>query len=479
MRKIILILLLVVAVALAAAGGVACWLYNDNTYTLPVTLEGDREIFLEYGATYEEPGASAVFYGTRFQEEPVSVPVTVTGRVEDSKLGAYLLCYRAEYEGFVGTAYRRVHIMDSVAPTITLVTDPEHYTVPGVPYEEDGFSAIDNYDGDLTQQVTRVEKDGIVTYTVMDSSGNETVVTRKILYKDIEPPVLKLKGGSVALLTGTKFQEPGYTAVDNCDGDVTKNVKVTGLPDTNKPGKYKVTYTVTDSYENSVSMTRQVVVRQRTGTLMNDPTKNTDKIIYLTFDDGPGPDTPRLLDILDKYNVQATFFVVDTAYIRTIKRTSEEGHALAMHTATHRFKEVYASEQAYFADLYKIQNIITDLTGQTPNLLRFPGGSSNTISQFNEGIMTRLTKEVQEKGYFYFDWNVDCDDAGRARTAKKVYENTVTAVAKKKQSVVLMHDIKSYTIDAIEKIIIWGLENGYKFMPLTEDSPGCHHPVNN
>ena len=112
-------------------------------------------------------------------------------------------------------------------------------------------------------------------------------------------------------------------------------------------------------------------------------------------------------------------------------------------------------------------------------LMRFPGGSSNTISSFNPGIMTRLTKAVEEKGFRYFDWNVDSNDAGGARTASKVYSNVVSGIGDKKAAVVLMHDIKSYTIDAIEKIIVWGLDNGYTFLPLTADSPTCHHGVNN
>lgn len=479
MRKTILILLLVAAVALVSAGGVAIWLWNDNVYSLPVTLEGDFDVYLEYGETFEDPGAFAVFYGTRWQKEPVSVPVSVSGKVDNDTLGSYVICYKAQYKDYIGTAYRRVRILDTTAPQITLVADPEKYTLPNTPYEEEGFTASDNHDGDLTDRVQRLEKDGVVTYTVRDSSGNETSVTRQIIYNDPEPPVLKLNGGSVVLLTGATYKEPGYTATDNCDGDITDKVTVSGGVDTFKPGQYTRTYTVRDTFGNEVSLTRTVIVRARTTDQVNDPTNGKDKIIYLTFDDGPGPETPRLLDVLKKYNVQATFFVVNTGYIKTIQRAANEGHVIAIHTATHKFKEIYASEKAYFDDLNKMRNIIVELTGQTPTLIRFPGGSSNTVSSFNPGIMTRLSAAVQEKGYFYFDWNVDSDDAGRARTAQRVYDNVITGVSKRKQSVVLMHDIKSYTIDAIEQIIIWGLENGYTFMPLTESSPGCHHTINN
>ena len=113
-------------------------------------------------------------------------------------------------------------------------------------------------------------------------------------------------------------------------------------------------------------------------------------------------------------------------------------------------------------------------------LTRFPGGSSNTISRdYNKGIMSRLTKTLTEMGYTYFDWNVDSDDAGRARSAEEVFENITKGALYYKNSVVLQHDTKGYSIDAIERLIVWGLVNGYTFQPLTAESPTCHHPVLN
>ena len=74
---------------------------------------------------------------------------------------------------------------------------------------------------------------------------------------------------------------------------------------------------------------------------------------------------------------------------------------------------------------------------------------------------------------------MDSNDAGGTTTSTGVYNNVVSAVAKRKTSVVLMHDIKGYTVNAIEDIIVWGLENGYTFKALTADSPTCHHGINN
>ena len=351
--------------------------------------------------------------------------------------------------------------------------------MPGQTYEEEGFTAIDNHDGDITHLVQRVEAEGKVTYTVADTFGNTAEVTREIVYNDPIPPQLSLKGDNILILDyGKTYAEPGYAASDNCDGDLTGAVKVEGLPDTKKPGSYEVVYTVTDQYNNVAKAIRTVFVKQKGIDKVNNPGAG-DKFIYLTFDDGPGPYTEELLDVLAKYNVKVTFFVVNTPYIDVIKREAEEGHTVAIHTASHKFKEVYASEDAYFADLNKMQEIIKKYTGQISKLVRFPGGSSNTISEFNKGIMTRLTKLLGEKGFVYFDWNVDSMDAGGAKTDKAVYKNVVNSISGKKNAVVLMHDIKSYTVDAIEDVIIWGLKNGYTFLPLTADSPTFHHPVNN
>lgn len=203
-------------------------------------------------------------------------------------------------------------------------------------------------------------------------------------------------------------------------------------------------------------------------------------VIYLTFDDGPGSETPRLLEILDKYNAKATFFVVNTPFASTITQISNAGHGLAMHTASHDFKKVYSSEEGYFEDLEKIESVIEQYAGYRPNLIRFPGGSSNQVSKkYCAGIMTTLTQSVEEKGYVYHDWNVDSCDAGGANTAEEVYQNVIEGCRTREYSVVLMHDIWSYTIDAIEDILIWGQENGYTFEALTTDTRAVHHTVKN
>ena len=205
------------------------------------------------------------------------------------------------------------------------------------------------------------------------------------------------------------------------------------------------------------------------------------KVVYLTFDDGPTKYTAELLDILAKYNVKATFFVTAgyPDYADIIGRAKSEGHTIGIHCFNHDYKKVYAGERAYFADFQMIDDLIFEQTGERAQLVRFPGGSSNEVSRFNKGIMTRLTRLVEEKGYRYFDWNVLSGDAGETKSTEKIIQNIKEGILKKDIAVVLQHDMYDYSVAAVEEVIVWGLENGYVFLPLTMDSPTIHHPIAN
>ena len=469
------------AAVLLIAGGVFLWMFWNNEYTVAVTVQGRQEETLEYGTEYKEQGAEAVFYGSHFRKKPVAVPVTTEGNVDTSVVGDYEIKYTAAHDEIVTTVSRTIHVVDTKKPEITLIQQAGSFTLPDTAYEEEGFTASDDYDGDLTDRVQRQEKDGTVIYTVTDSSGNTESVTRQIFYDDPVPPEIRLnEGQNITVTLDKEFVDPGYTATDNCDGDISFKVTVSGSVDTSQAGTYALTYTVTDSYENTTAITRQVTVSKPEPNLPPIPENPAGGTVYLTFDDGPGPYTDKLLDVLAKYNVKATFFVVNTEYIDKVARIAQEGHTVACHTATHKYSQVYASDEAYFEDLHTIQNAVEQRTGQKPMLLRFPGGSSNTVSRaYSKGIMTRLAQTVQKQGFHYFDWNVDSFDAGGAGTSNQVYRNVISGISKHDTSVVLQHDIHGFSVDAVERIIQWGQANGYTFLPLTADSPGCHHGINN
>ncbi len=443
--------------------------------SVSIHMHGDAENWIEYKTAFEDPGADAVFSG-RFLRDPIPLKVRTSGEVDAGALGSYTIVYRANFLFFAAKEKRIIHVVDTTAPVIELVTDENTFTLPGEVYEEEGFTAFDNVDGDITDKVKRHEENGIITYTVTDSSFNRTSVERIINYTDPLPPQLTLLGGDkISVEPGVAYEDPGFIAVDNLDGDISDKVTVSGHVDPFVPGDYEITYTIEDSFHNTATATRTVTVNM----IQQEADDPDGKYIYLTFDDGPGQYTEQLLDVLKKYNVKATFFVVNTGYADLITREYEEGHSIGIHSATHDYHQIYASEDAYFSDLYRMDEIIYAKTGIHTNIIRFPGGSSNTVSSFNPGIMTRLTQSVKEKGYQYFDWNVSSGDAGGTTSTDQVFQNVINGVQDHTYSVVLMHDIKGFSVDAVERIIVWGLTNGYTFRALDSGSPAAHHNVNN
>ena len=286
---------------------------------------------------------------------------------------------------------------------------------------------------------------------------------------DATPPVIELKGNDpLNLYVGDPFEDPGASATDDCS-PVT--VWREGEVDTSAEGTYTLTYFSVDAAENAASVTRTVNVRPAPiGT------------VYLTFDDGPGPHTARLLDVLQKYGAKVTFFVTGAGDDDLIRREHAEGHTVALHTFSHNYAYVYSSPTAYFADLAQIQERVKNLTGETVMLIRFPGGSSNAVSKSYDGsthIMSYLAHEVEARGFTYFDWNVSSGDAGGAKTADDVFNNVTSRLTGPGPYVVLQHDIKDFSVDAVERILQYGLDHGYVFKALDTSSYPAHHGINN
>ena len=207
-------------------------------------------------------------------------------------------------------------------------------------------------------------------------------------------------------------------------------------------------------------------------------------IIYLTFDDGPSRySTPKILNILKKQKVQATFFELKPAAadFDLTQRVLREGHSLALHGYQHKYDVIYRSEKIYKDNLDKLRDLFFQKFGVWCSVTRFPGGSSNQVSRYNRGIMTKLTAILHNWGYHYFDWNVSSGDAGDVHTSAAVYKNVIRGLKKGRSNVVLMHDFSGNdkTINALEKIIKYGKKHGYTFLPITASTAENHHSVLN
>lgn len=209
------------------------------------------------------------------------------------------------------------------------------------------------------------------------------------------------------------------------------------------------------------------------------------KAIYLTFDDGPSYVTPRLLEVLKKHNVKATFFVTGQypEYFHILKQISDDGHVIALHSYSHKFKEIYSSTSAFWEDINKLDDMIFEITEQrAQKIIRFAGGSSNTISYKYGGyeIMDILVQECVDKGYAYCDWTIDTRDAvGGTVAASTLCARVVGKVDEVPVAVVLMHDgpDQKTVADAVESIITSLKDNGYIFDTLDHLTEAVHHTM--
>ena len=449
---------------------------------------------MAYGTEFKSEAGEACF-GNAYNRHKVDVGLK--SDVDTEKIGEYTVTYIYKYKDKILEKKQTVFVKDYEAPVITLNTD-DFKVCPNITSSTFPASAYDDYDKDLTDKLTQTIEDNKVVFRVTDNSGNKAELAKELTFIDNEEPTIALNGkANVSVKLNDTYKEEGATASDNCDADINDKIVISGSVNTKKAGNYTITYTVEDSSHNKKSITRKVQVYKpveptptpstNTTTPSTTPSNNQSgsKTIYLTFDDGPSRYTAKLLDILKAYNVHATFFVTNQAitngYDNLILRAYNEGHTIGLHSNTHNYN-IYQNSDTYFADLYAIQEKVRRITGYTSTIIRFPGGSSNTISHNYDGgahIMSTLTKEVEAKGFKYFDWNISSGDAGETTNSTQVFKNIIKGIGKGSSYVVLQHDIKSYSVNAVEDVIKYCLSKGYTFKALTMDSPTVHHHVNN
>lgn len=426
------------------------------------SLYGDAVMTLEVNALYIEQGAV-------ISDDSL---ISTTGFVDVTSPGTYTITYTATVNQHPKSLTRSVTVVDTSAPELTLDGSNPALLCPNMTYQEEGFSAFDAVDGDLASQVWISLIPNGLKYSVKDHSNNLTELTRFYRNEDTQKPSLTLQGYAKVLVhLNTDYIEFGANATDNCD-DVSKDIVITNPVNSKVVGLYKVTYTVTDKSGNTSSITRDVEV-----------TTQVQSQVYLTFDDGPSARTKEILDILKRYNMKATFFVLKTnpVYEPIMRRAIKEGHTVAIHGYSHNFHVIYASPEAFFDNLLLAQNWVESVTGIKSYLTRFPGGSSNTSSSFNPGIMTTLTQMIVEKGYHYFDWNVSSGDGNSKIAAELMISNVTKNIKIGRTSIVLMHDSGSHhnTVEALPKILDYLVSIDAEILPITMETPQSHHQVKN
>mgnify|MGYP000024247703 FL=1 len=197
----------------------------------------------------------------------------------------------------------------------------------------------------------------------------------------------------------------------------------------------------------------------------------TTKKVYLTFDDGPGSQTGKILDILKKNHVKATFFVTgkeDASSKKIYQRIVKEGHTLAMHSYSHVQDVIYDSKEAFEKDLKQINRCLYEATGVRTKFYRFPGGSSTQ----NTSLPIQNFIDVLKKNhYLYLDWNVISPDINNANATKEqVVTGVMQGVDAYDTAVVLMYDVadKPMTVKALPSIIKQIKAKNYELLPVDE-----------
>ena len=270
----------------------------------------------------------------------------------------------------------------------------------------------------------------------------------------VYPTFTMMKGEKLPILFSNKESSVSWTSADETIATVDADGVVTGK----KVG-------TTTIYGKGAEHT------YRCDLTVNKKVKN---IVYLTFDDGPNRyTTPKVLDILKENNVKATFFVVgkeDEASAAIYQRIVDEGHTLGMHSYSNKYSLIYQSEDAFEADFHQLQDYLYEVTGEKSRYYRFPGGSSNQISNVP---MSSLIRFLNSEDVVYYDWNVSAGDAANAAyTPEELVENVVSDVSKYKTSVVLLHDSedRSTTVEAVGPLIEALQDMDAEILPIDEDT---------
>lgn len=205
-------------------------------------------------------------------------------------------------------------------------------------------------------------------------------------------------------------------------------------------------------------------------------TEEENKIIYLTFDDGPSVLTDKILDILREENVKATFFLIGNQISdqkAVVKRIYDEGHTIGLHTFTHKYKRIYSSNENFINEMIRCQNEVYNIVGIKPNIIRFPWGSHKKLNQ-------DFLNMLHENNFKIYDWNAFMSDGINCKTPiNKLYREATKTTVTEHPIILLMHCdyMHKNTCKALPMVIKYYKEKGYEFKAITKDTSEHIFPV--
>jgi len=407
--------------------------------------------------------------------------IKINNKVNNKKLGKYQIEYHYKNRKFTLNVFiddklppqfetRNIKILkNTTVDPVSLVKDIRDDSKTVVYFKE-------NY-------IFNETKTYRVIVVVEDEYANKSEKSAYVLVEEKDTEVPTIQGiEKMTILVGDQINlKEGVIVRDDHDKNPILKIDDSKLNVT-KEGEYEVYYHVEDHNGNKEVYVRQIEVLSQYAN--REAVKDGIKTCYLTFDDGPSENTKKILDILDRYHIKATFFVTGTSpeHFKYIKEAHQKGHVIGLHTFSHDYEKIYSSLSAYIQDLNQIKEVVYQQTGTDTKYIRFPGGSSNLVSKkYNIGIMKRLTHKVIDLGYQYYDWTSINGDGENIKTVQGLKKKAIEEIEGKEDIMFLMHDSKSCdnTVKVRPSILDYLIKNGYQFETIHQNSPTFHHTVQN
>lgn len=325
MKKKALVIAIVVEIILITTTIV---IYNPF---LKLQLIGNAIVKISIGDKYVDKGVKASYL-----KEDLTKDVKISNNVDVNKIGEYKIVYTLKKGKSTREIVRTVIVADLISPEITL-KGGETVSTCGKEYVEEGYTATDNVDGDLTKDVKVTKKDDSIIYSVVDKSGNKKEVVRKLIKDNVKPEMSLIYSDNLTVEQNTKYKEFGAKAIDNCDGDISSKIEIISNVDTSKHEVFTVTYKVKDSSNNEATITRKVKIYDQ-----NDLNKGYTEIVS-------GPTyIKNILVINKKYSIPVSFKADDSEALKALENlkaaAKEAGHSLPTKSA---YRSYYTQKSIY------------------------------------------------------------------------------------------------------------------------------------
>lgn len=429
-------------------------------------LNGSKNMIISYRDKYEEPGVIVKNATGNYMSK-----IKIDNNIDNKTIGNYYVDYSLKLGGKTLQVRRNVKVIDDVSPVIKLKGDQIIEISINSKYEEPGFAATDEYDGELTDKVeiigevnTQEYGEYVIKYKVTDNSSNTTEVNRIIKVIDEIEPTIECKNNYSAFKTGS-INIIGCEATDNFDGDLTNLITVSGEYDVNEPGIYKIKYKVSDNAGNKTSIEHNIIIYNE-----------KQSTAYLTFNNSPTSLTDEILEILNEYQIKSTFFVSleqKEEYYKQLNKILENGNELGI-IGYHQTENIYKNSKTFKSYFEETEELIYNKTGKKITSYRFPETSNS--KKLNINTFNKIKEYLNNKNIIYYDWNIEPTNPSNLNiTYKEMIEKTITQILNNESNEIVINfydtEESQATIESLSTIIELLKEMNYEFDTINNSTP--------